>query len=245
MLAPPADAFGGMNNAGYWKPEALERDDSGSQRGTAMGVAVAICQEAGRVAAESEESRLIARCRASDRAAQEVLVRRYQEQVYRLAYGLLGHAEDARDATQEALVAMLRSLHSFRGDARFQTWLYRLTTNVCLMQRRRHQSRTRLLTDTPLDSYDRLSPEPDPESTIMTREVQAAVRQCLRRIPSEFRAVVVLRELEGLSYEEIAEILHIPLGTVQSRLSRGRRLLRDAILNDERIPSPYARGQNP
>jgi len=205
-----------------------------------MGVAVAICQEAGRVAAESEESRLIARSVAGDRAAQETLVRRYQDQVYRLAYGLLGDADDARDATQEALIAMLRSLRTFRGQSRFLTWLYRLTTNVCLMQRRRHRARTRLLTDMPVESYDTPEPSPDPESIALSREVQVAVRECVRRLPAEFRAVVVMRELESLSYEEIAEILHVPLGTVQSRLSRGRRLLRQALLADERVSSLYA-----
>jgi RNA polymerase sigma-70 factor (ECF subfamily) len=204
-----------------------------------MGVAVAVYQEAGRVVAESEESRLIARSVAGDRAAQEALVRQYQDQVYRLAYGLLGNAEDARDATQEALIAMLRSLRTFRGHSRFLTWLYRLTTNVCLMQRRRHRARTRLLTDTPLEFYDAPEPGPDPESIAMSREVQVAVRECLRRLPAEFRAVVVMRELESLSYEEIAEILQVPLGTVQSRLSRGRRLLREALLADERVSSLY------
>jgi RNA polymerase sigma-70 factor (ECF subfamily) len=188
------------------------------------------------VAEQSEESRLIERAGRDDHAAQELLVRRCQEQVYRLAHNLLGDREDALDATQEALVAMLRSLHTFRGDARFQTWLYRLTTNVCLMQRRRRRARTRLLSDTPVESFDRVSPQPDPEATVMTREVQAAVRACLRRMPPEFRAAVVLREIEGLSYEEIAEILRAPLGTVQSRLSRGRRWLRQALLADERIP---------
>jgi len=207
-----------------------------------MGVAVAACQEAWRVAEESEESRLIARARGGDRAAQELLVRRYQEPLYRLACNLLRHPEDARDATQEALVAMLRSLRTFRGEARFRTWLYRLTTNVCLMQRRRHQARTRLLSATPVEACD--SPAADPESAVLARDMQAAVRECVRRMPPDFRAVVVLREVEGLSYEEIAEILRLPFGTVQSRLSRGRRWLREALLADERISPRYARGEN-
>jgi len=212
-----------------------------------MCLAVAEWKETGsRAMAESEEARLIGRCRAGDRGAQETLVRRYQDQVYRLACGLLGDPEQAREAAQEALVAMLRSLGTFRGEARLQTWLFRVTTNICLMQQRRQRTRTRLITDHPIESYQDLAAGPDPESTMMSREVQAAVRQCVRRLPSEFRAVVVLREIEGLSYEEIAEVLKVPLGTVQSRLSRGRRLLREALLADERICArPQGGGSSP
>lgn len=209
-----------------------------------MGVAVAICEEAGRrVAAESEETRLVARSRAGDREAQETLVRRYQDKVYRLAYGLLGHREDALDATQDALVAMLRALPSFRGEARFETWLYRVTTNVCLMRRRSHRARTRLVIDTPAEVSELADGQPDPEHAAMRSETQAAIRECVSRLPAEFRAVVVLRELEGLSYEDIAEALRVPLGTVQSRLSRGRRLLREALMADGRVAPLYAKGE--
>jgi len=207
-----------------------------------MSVAVAICREAGREkVAESEETCLLARCRSGDREAQEALVQRYQEKTYRLAFNLLGNHEEALDACQEALIAMLRSLHTFRGEARFQTWLCRLTTNVCLMQRRRLQVRTRIFAGLAAETEQRLGRRPDPESSALSLEVQSAVRQHLRALPNEFRAVVVLREMEGLSYEEIAEVLQIPLGTVQSRLSRGRSLLREAMLADERIPAPRGR----
>jgi len=194
--------------------------------------------------AESEDARLIARCRAGDRAAQEALVRRHQDQVYRLACRLVGDPEEASDVAQEALIAMLRSLGAFRGEARFETWLFRVTTNICLMQRRRRQARTRLITDLAVTCCEHPpAGNADPESAAASRELQGAVRECLRRLPAEFRAVVVLRELEGLSYEEIAQVLKLPLGTVQSRLSRGRRLLREALLADERVALRYGRGE--
>ena len=194
-------------------------------------------EEAGRrVGASIDESHLLARCQAGDRAAQEDLVRRCQQQVYRLARHLLGNPDDALDATQEALVAMLRSLPSFQRRARFDTWLYRLTTNVCLQYRRRLLSRTRLVTSTEEEDLPPATTD-SPEMLALDREQRAAVRRELARLPMQFRVVVVLRELEGLAYEEIAETLGLPLGTVQSRLSRGRRLLRQALLANGVAPA--------
>lgn len=195
------------------------------------------------MAAQTEEARLVARCRGGDRQAQEILVRRCQERVYRLAYNLLEHPEEALDAAQEALIAMLRSLPSFRGEARFETWLYRVTTNVCLMRRRQLCARTRLVTDLAADIPAARAGAADPETAALRGETRAAVREGLRRLPAGFRAVVVLRELEGLSYEAIAEILRIPLGTVQSRLSRGRQMLRDILMADQRVAWPSMRGE--
>jgi RNA polymerase sigma-70 factor, ECF subfamily len=196
-----------------------------------MSVAIAVCKGMKGTMGGGEDSRLVARCRQGDRDAQEALVRRYQDKVYRLAYNLLGDAEEALDACQEALIAMLHSLPGFRGEAQFSTWLYRLTTNICLMQRRRAASRARL----PLDPDFRSASLPDPIAAAQTGELQGIVRQHLRNLPAEYRGVLVLRELEELSYEEIASVLHIPVGTVQSRLSRGRELLRKSLLKDKRI----------
>ncbi|HUT75133.1 MAG TPA: sigma-70 family RNA polymerase sigma factor [Armatimonadota bacterium] len=208
-----------------------------------MSPAVAVCKEAAtRVLGETDEARLIARSRAGDRSAQESLVRRYQDQVYHLAFNLLGDPEDARDATQDALIAMLRSLRTFRGQAELRTWVYRLTTNVCLMERRRRTVRTRLIVDLPAELPERLGLGSDPQLTAVSREVQGAVRECLGRLPSAFRAVVVLRELESLSYDEIAQVLRVPVGTVRSRLNRGRQLLRAALLADDRVSPLYPQG---
>ncbi len=201
-----------------------------------MGVAAATFSRVGRGAVEeSEEARLVSRCRRGDREAQEALVRRYQEKVYRLAHALLGHPEEALDACQEALVAMLRSLPTYQGAARFSTWLHALTVKTCLMHRRSLRIRTRIITDAPPEDYPAPSPWIDPEGAALSAEVQTAVREHLRRLPAEFRAAVVLREMEGLSYDEIADTLKIPLGTVQSRLNRGRELLRKAFLADARV----------
>jgi len=196
-----------------------------------MSVAIAVCKSMRGAMGEGEDSRLLARCRQGDRDAQEALVRRYQDKVYRLAYNLLGHQEEALDASQEALIAMLHSLPSFRGESQFPTWLYRLTANICLMQRRRLRRSPQIMGDQELQ----VSTLPDPAISAQRHELQEVVRQHLRNLPAEFRGAMVLRELEGLAYEEIAAVLHIPVGTVQSRLSRGRELLRQALLKDKRI----------
>jgi RNA polymerase sigma-70 factor (ECF subfamily) len=197
------------------------------------------------VAAESEDARLIARCRAGDRQAQEALVQRYQQCVYRLACNLLDNPEDALDACQDALVAILRSLPRFRGESSLQTWVYRVAVNTCIMKRRSLRARTRLIVDLPAHAAESAQQTPDPGFAALRREIQAAVREHLRRLPPEFRAVVVLRELDGMSYQQIAETLQMPLGTVQSRLNRGRRLLRDYFLADERIRALRPGGEGP
>lgn len=211
----------------------------------ATGVAAAAWQQAGgRVAAESEETRLIARCLAGDREAQEALLRRYQQMVYRIAYNMLGNPEDALDACQDSLVAMLRSLPRFRGESSLSTWVYRVAVNTCIMKHRSLRTRTRVVVDIPLDEAQSAIQAPQPEAVAASREAQAAVREHIASLPPEFRAVVVLREMEGLSYEEIADALQVPLGTVQSRLSRGRRLLRERFLADQRICTPRSGGGN-
>ncbi len=208
-----------------------------------MGVASAIWSQARGVSGgQADEADLLARCLRGDNDAREALVRRYQRTVYRLAYSLLGHPEEAVDATQDALIAMLQSLRSFRGEASFETWLKRLTTNVCLTHRRR--ARVRGPWNQLEEEGKQIAPGPDPESVALTHEVQAAVREQVRRLPSDYRVVVVLRDIHGLSYSEIAEILRIPAGTVKSRLCRGRQMLRLAIEDDERIPTP-TQGERP
>lgn len=182
----------------------------------------------------SDEAGLIARARARDREAQEELVRQYQDQVFRLACGLLGDREEALDATQDALVSMLRSLPGFRGESSLRTWLYRLTTNVCLNRRRQARVRERFSAPLPEDyPHD----PGGPEAAMLDRAAAQAVRRHLAALPGPFRSVVVLRELEGLAYEEIAATLGVPLGTVQSRINRGRRMLRDALAAEGLAPA--------
>ena len=142
------------------------------------------------------------------------LMSRHEKRVYNLAYRMLGRAEDARDATQEAFLSCFRHLGTFRGDSAFSTWLHRIAVNACYDLLRRQPPAS-----AGLDSWPEAAPAPDHAD----RAAAAAdVQRALLAVPPEFRAVLVMHELQDLPLEEIASALQIPVGTVKSRLHRGR-----------------------
>ena len=168
-----------------------------------------------------------------DRAALETLLRRHHDRVAALCTRLCGPS-DAPDATQEALIAVVRGLRRFDGHAAFTTWLYRVTTNACLdeLRRRRRRPVPGLEEERPVDG---LRATPDPAGSVADRvDVDAA----LGHLPPEYRAAVVLRDLCGLDYAEIAEVLGIPPGTVRSRIARGRGQLADLLAGNPGHPEP-------
>src|SRR6478735_3493531 len=157
----------------------------------------------------------------------EEIVENHSDRVYRLAYRLTGNRHDAEDLTQEVFVRVFRSLSTYTPGT-FEGWLHRITTNLFLDQARRKQ-RIRFdgLTD---DKADRLtSASPSPDVAYADQRFDDDVERALQELPPDFRAAVVLCDVEGLSYEEIAEILGAKLGTVRSRIHRGRALLRKAL----------------
>ena len=162
--------------------------------------------------------------RDGDRRALDALLRMHHDRLYAVCRRMTGNDADAADATQEALIAIVRGLATFDGRARFSTWAYRIAVNRCLDELRRRARR-------PVPSGDEL---PEASSTF---EAAAAARldvdAALRHLPPDFRAAVVLRDLCGLDYAEIAEVLDIPPGTVRSRIARGRGALAGAIGNPE------------
>ena len=167
---------------------------------------------------------LVARAREGDRDAFRVLVERYEGRVYAIAFGLVGHREDARDVVQEALFKAYRMLGGFRGESSFYTWLYRIVVNVAIDLRRKERP-------SPLEAPDRLADEgaESPADAAYRQELRTAIRTAVEALPAEQRAVIVLRELEGLSYAEIAEVEQVPIGTVMSRLFYARRKLQAAL----------------
>ena len=170
-----------------------------------------------------------------DRAALEALLRRHHDRVAALCTRLCGPS-DAPDATQEALLAVVRGLRRFDGHAAFTTWLYRVTTNACLdeLRRRRRRPLPGLEEERPLDGG---AVAADPAGAVAARvDVDAA----LARLAPEFRAAVVLRDLCGLDYAEIAEVLDIPAGTVRSRISRGRAILVERLGRGDEPGNPTA-----
>ncbi|QBR93713.1 RNA polymerase sigma factor SigE [Nocardioides euryhalodurans] len=155
------------------------------------------------------------------------VVERHSDRVYRLAYRLTGNRFDAEDLTQEVFVRVFRSLDTYTPGT-FEGWLHRITTNLFLDQARRKQ---RIRFDALSDERAGLlrSPGPAPDSAVADRMFDDDVEQALASLPPEFRAAVVLCDVEGLTYEEIADILDAKLGTVRSRIHRGRAMLRRAL----------------
>jgi RNA polymerase sigma-70 factor, ECF subfamily len=167
-----------------------------------------------------DERDLLARSRRGDLDAFERLVRAHQDRVYALAYRITGNHEDANDAAQEAFVKAFSALRQFRGDAAFSTWLHRIASNAALDLVRRRPV-------TPPVEIPTGLPAPDnPEDVAHRHEVQRRIHTALGQLPLEFRVAVVLRDLQGMAYDEIARILHVPIGTVRSRISRAREALR-------------------
>ena len=168
---------------------------------------------------EASDAQLLAEARAGDRRAMDLLLRRHVDLVHAVCRRLTGNATDAADATQEALIAIVRGLDRFDGRASLRTWIYRVTTNACLDELRRRARRpTTGLTDELVERVQR-SDGPDLDTTIVDRlDIDAA----LQALPPTFRAAVVLRDVAGLDYAEIAEVLDLPIGTVRSRIARGR-----------------------
>ncbi len=152
------------------------------------------------------------------------LVRRYQGRLYRLAYRMLGNAEEAQDATQEAFLRAYRALSSFRLDASFSPWMYRIATNVCLDMLRSRRPQTSL-DGSPLDPPAALSVE----GAVAEREKLRAVVEAVGRLPVGLRTVFLLRHETELSYEEIAQALGLPLNTVRTRLFRARNALKELL----------------
>ena len=175
---------------------------------------------------EASDEALAAAANAGDRGALEVLLARHLDRVHAICRRVTGHPEDALDATQEALVAVTRGLHRYDGRSRFTTWLYRVATNAALDELRRRKRRpepAELVEDRPRAGAAWAAPV---ESVVAARlDVDAA----LAGLSPEFRAAVVLRDLCDLDYAEIAEVLDVPIGTVRSRIARGRAAIADQL----------------
>jgi RNA polymerase sigma-70 factor (ECF subfamily) len=178
---------------------------------------------------QDEDLTLVVRARAEDTEAFEALVRKYQGWVFTLAYRMLGDRADAEEIAQEIFLKIYRGLGRFKGDARFSTWVYRIATNHCLnhleSRRRRVGSQTN-----PGHLVEGVSdPAPGPDQVVEQADVRNLVQQALLRLTPEHRGILVLREIQGLAYEEIGELLGLESGTVRSRLHRARLELKERL----------------
>jgi RNA polymerase sigma-70 factor (ECF subfamily) len=175
---------------------------------------------------DTADDELATRAASGDRAALEALLERHADRVHAVCRRVLGHPEDALDATQEAMIALARGIGRFDGRSSFTTWLYRVATNAALDEGRRKSRR-------PLPVAE--LPEPTGGGSSLESRVGARVDvdAALQHLPEEFRVAVVLRDLCDLDYAEIATVLDIPPGTVRSRIARGRRVLAEVLGNPD------------
>lgn len=191
-----------------------------------------------------DEAELVTELQAGSDAAFDWLVTHYHASVYNLAYGVLSDSADAADVTQEVFLRAFRGIRGFRQGSSLKTWLYRISIRQALNHRRwcwRHH-RSQVSIDAEEDGKSQVLELKDGEATpfeqCATHEVQARVRQALAGVQPLFRSAVLLRDLEGLSYEEVAEVLEVSVGTVKSRILRGRRMLREIL--DPLLPVGHA-----
>lgn len=167
-----------------------------------------------------DPSDLLARLRTRDPRAFEELVRAHQHRVFAVAVRMLGNAAEAEEVAQEVFLRVHRSIEEFRGDAKLSTWLYTIASRLCFNRLAAPERRYGRAEE---DALDRVPSErADSGAELERTEMQAALRQAIAELPEERRIVVVLRDLEGLAYEEIASVLGLELGTVRSRLHRAR-----------------------
>jgi RNA polymerase sigma-70 factor (ECF subfamily) len=179
---------------------------------------------------DDTDHELVRRVQAGDQTAFNLLVLKYQHRVLKLVGRFVNDQAEAEDVAQEAFLKAYRALASFRGDSAFYTWLYRIAINTAknalVSQRRRPVDFDLDLQDP--EQYDRhakLREADTPEGVLLTDEIRAVVEEAMEQLPEDLRTAIVLRELEGLSYEEIAEAMDCPVGTVRSRIFRAREAI--------------------
>jgi RNA polymerase sigma-70 factor, ECF subfamily len=184
-----------------------------------------------------QERRLIRRLKLRDEAAFREMVRTYQEQVLNFTYRMLGNREEAQDLAQEVFFTVFKSIDSFRGDSKFSTWLYRITVNHC-KNRYKYLARRRFHAAQPLEAADRQGNDTggptmslqsqisEPDKALAGKRLEQAIQKEIANLEEEHRVLIVLRDIQGLSYQEISAITELAPGTVKSRLHRARMSLK-------------------
>ena len=173
-----------------------------------------------------DQENIIARARRGDADAFEQLVAAYRDQVFRLALRMCGNEADADEVAQEAFLSAWKALPNFRGDSRFSTWLYQLTSHAAIDLMRREKRQIAAEDITGVSAPD---PDPSPQQQAERSETRQAVRDAMGQLSPEYRQIVVLRFLQELSYEEIGAVLKLPPGTVKSRLNRAKSQLKGIL----------------
>ena len=181
------------------------------------------------------EQLLLEKAKAGDIAAFEELIEGYQKRIYNLAYRILGNYEDAGDMAQEALIRIFRSIANFKEQSYFSTWVYRITTNVCLDEIKKRKNKKVISLDEEIRMEDGemkrqiMSDDLQPDAAAELEELRTFVSDAINSLPEDQRLVITLRDIQGLSYEEISSVLDCPSGTVKSRINRARQALKKVL----------------
>jgi RNA polymerase sigma-70 factor, ECF subfamily len=175
-----------------------------------------------------DDFEIVERCRRGDLDSFEVLFLKYEKKIYNLCYYTLQNKEDALDASQETCLKIYKSIDKYKGESKLSTWIYRVAYNTCLdyLKRRKQEisyDETILISDKSDDKA---------EQVFESRELRHDIKMCILRLSEEFRTIVLLRDINGLSYQEIAEVLCVQVGTVKSRLNRAREALRTELIKN-------------
>ena len=187
---------------------------------------------------KDEDSEVVHRCKQGDLDGYEELVEKYQKKMLNVAYRMVGNYEDACEIVQDAFVSAYKGIKAFEGKSRFSTWLYTIVVNLSrnrlkqLKTLGRHEGLSMddpVLTDEGSVNVEIASDDPPVDKRLEQKELQRRVQDCVRALDEEFKEVVVLRDINGFSYNEIQDMLKIPEGTVKSRLSRARETLKDCL----------------
>ncbi len=178
-----------------------------------------------------EDALLIKRAQKSDAAALEALLMLYEKRIYNIAYRYMGNEADAYDMAQESLIKMYRNIKSFKGQSAFSSWVYRLTVNTCLDGLRRRRKAPVSL-DFALESGINFEAgdEAAPEACVLSIESAEDIQHAIDTLADDHKQVIILRDINGLTYEEIAFSLGISIGTVKSRINRGRQRLKELLI---------------
>lgn len=180
------------------------------------------------------------RSRNGEVAAFEELIFSYEKKIFNIALRMVGNPEDARDVAQEVCIKIFKSIRNFKGDSSFSTWVYRITSNVCIDEIRKRKKNVIPLAASgengefeiiPIDHSDL------PEEIAERKELSKLIRSCILELAADYKMLIVYRDIYGYTYEEISKILNLSMGTVKSRLSRARNLLKDKLKNREPFKS--------
>ncbi|HIS98918.1 MAG TPA: sigma-70 family RNA polymerase sigma factor [Candidatus Faecaligallichristensenella faecipullorum] len=188
----------------------------------------------------SDEMALIKRAERGDAAAFEELMHQHEGRMYAVALRMCGNREDAQDCSQEAMLRIYRALSNFKGQSSFATWVYRITMNTCLDELRRRKVRSASSLDSLLEAgWSPADSAEGPEQHSLRSEQRRMLEKAIQSLPEDMRAAIVLRDIQGFSYDQIAAMLEANVGTIKSRISRGRERLRE---NLSQQPELFGRG---